>query len=255
MPVEPLPPAIGAVSRHNRPVRQRHGTSAVHTMSVLPRDALILRLVGQYKQATTSQLKALFFGDVSREMLYRSLHRLQRQMMLRRVGHRDVGERGGSGAHTWQLTERGHTWAGVNRGFVRYSSVDDHALLMVDIYVALKTAEDLGVLRLADVQVEQAIGHARADMLIRYTVTTEGHQRLVAVEAEATRKRAAYTQEKCGRYVQSLKEQDGGSFPTVLFVAADELLEVDLRQQTRGQSDELFKVTTLGKVVADFIRQ
>lgn len=255
MAVEPLQPSTGALTRHNSGVRKRHGTPLVRTMSVLPRDAALLRLVGQYKQASTSQLKALFFANTSREMLYRSLERLQGQLMLRRVGWRGVGGTGGSGAQVWQLSERGHEWAGVNRAYVRYTSVDDHALLMVDIELALRVAETLGVLRIIELAVEQKHGHSRPDMTVKYIVTTEQHIRYTVIEAEATRKRQAYTLDKLDRYKRTHDEQDGGSFPVVRFVAADELLELDLRRQLRGQDKEMFRLTTLGKVVADFIRQ
>ena len=108
------------------------------------RDRRIVQVIARYGQASSKQIKQLFFTDVSSTPVDRALRRLVAGHYLIRIERRIVGgARGGSGQYVYSLGRRGFFMFFTGR-FTPARTIRYHSLAIVDCVVTLKQAERAG---------------------------------------------------------------------------------------------------------------
>lgn len=106
------------------------------------RDYSVVQLVARFKQVTAKQVHELLFSQVSTpKPCQRSLQRLMQRGFLTRIEHRIVGgAKGGSGQYVYMLAPTGHYL--MSEGpYRRRTTIDYHALAIVDTYSELVRLE------------------------------------------------------------------------------------------------------------------
>lgn len=224
------------------------------------RDEQIIRLVGQFQQLTSHQIKQLVFHDVSDTPRDRALERLCDDRYLVRVGRKLIRDlRGGSGAYVYALGRAG--WNHLYTGKYRVRSVPyPHLLDIADAYIALVQAEREGKLEITKIRTEPAtsvtIGGQllKPDLSVRYKVPGKGELSLYLEIDKATEHRGQMAA-MFERYRQAFLNYDSDMsvFPLIVVLVRSDLVPeheriAELRQLIRLIPDEtkdLFRVDTL----------
>ncbi|MBP2322632.1 hypothetical protein JOF56_003017 [Kibdelosporangium banguiense] len=186
-----------------------------------------MRLIGQFRQLTTSQIRALAFADMaSKTPLDRTLKRLTERKYLVRLQRLVGGSYGGSGQYVYQLGRQG--WKLLNKpgDYWAPRAVNLHTLAIADCLVALKRVEGSGLLEVVEFVTEPECHKTVGDQLLTPDAYVElnhrGNKLLSWLEIDRGTEHADKIQEKCVRYWKaSVSGQWDGYFPYVLFVVPD----------------------------------
>ena len=118
------------------------------------RDWQIIAMLARVRVATSAQLEALYFSDVSRRRAQQRLAVLTRRRVLARLPRVIGGVRAGSRGHVYALDAAGQRLADLGqRSRPRRprpvgTAYLDHALAVAEVYVRVVLAERSGALRL-----------------------------------------------------------------------------------------------------------
>ena len=201
------------------------------------RDVEILRVVKQFQQATSAQIKQLVFSDVTETPVSRALRRLVESKHLVRVGRKLIqGLEGGSGAYVYSLGRASWPMFYTGRYKVR-TAVYPHMLDIVDAYVALTRQERAGTVQILKVKAEPATSVTvggqllKPDLYVKYRIVAS--QRVVSLWLEidkGTEHRGQMTA-MFERYRQAYLNFDDELqvFPLTLVLVRSELRQDDER--------------------------
>lgn len=199
-------------------------------MELLERDYEVIKLVDTFTQLASTQIAELLFADRSHSVPDKVLGRLVRNGYLARVGRRTSGIKGGAGAFVFKLGRYGRALLDVD-GY-QSPTVNNHALMVADVYVELRRAEKLGVLRLTDWAVETPVPPSvRADLAVSLDFPQQSRSSRYFLEIDLGTERPARITEKIAGYWRAVEANTADWFPYVVFV---------VRQQAR--KNELARV-------------
>lgn len=240
--------------------------------SLTERDWLIISTLAQVRVATSSQLIALHLSGITLRRAQRKLAFLVRRRVLARIARTVGGPHSGSSGHVYGLDVAGQRLAALvdggrpRRPWSLGRAFLAHSLAVTDVYVRLVLAERAGFLH-----IKQFVGEPGSWRTFygagggRVTLKPDAYAVLVVdgyedhwfLEIDLSTESAPTIARKCGvyrGYWQSGTEQaDGGVFPRVLWLVADEqrthVLSRVFRRQL-GEAAGLFDVVTSSAVVA-----
>jgi Replication-relaxation len=220
-----------------------------------PRDALVVELVGRFRQMGAEQIRdVLFTTQSSKTPLDRVLKRLTEAGYLARLGRMVGGFGGGSGQYVYQLGRTGWRYLGKGGGYRPLRVIDPHTLTIAECYVMLKRLERGGELSILTFYADPASRQTVDDILL----TPDAYAELGVL---ATRQKFAFWLEidrdtenadiirgKCVRYWRAFQAWPDDVFPYIVFVVPDGLRRRELERVIAGGPDEaqeLFKVCEL----------
>ena len=235
------------------------------------RDWQIIATLERVRLATSGQLEALHFPDVSRRRAQQRLAVLTERRVLARLPRVIGGVRAGSRGHVYALDVAGQRLANLDRVSRprpprpvgrRYV---DHILAVTHIYVSLVLAERAGSLRIVRFDGEPAswrsfYGPGGARLMVNpdahAVLLVKGAEDHWFFEVDLDTEHAPTLARKCAIYraywQSGAEEARTGVFPRVLWLVPDEPRARVLRQVFRRQPDEadmLFDVALAGAVV------
>lgn len=210
-----------------------------HTMHVPPPERLVLELLDQFRQLTTSQLRSLAFPDAaSRTTCDRVLARMLTAGYVDRVTQRRLIGSGqsGSGEYIWQLGSQGHRLVGRD-GRWRTRAISYHTLAISDVAVRLRAAERAGevVVRSIDTEPDcwvtvQSID-LRPDLSVELERPGTGARLAVFIEVDLGTERQSRITEKLTRYMDAYQRATRGDMP--------ELRRIVFVSETQARADEI----------------
>lgn len=198
-------------------------------MRLTSRDLAIVRLVGRLGQASSGQLRQVFFyGHKSSTRCDYRLTLLTKAAYLREVERRPVGGKaGGSGERVFQLGARG--WHVVYEQGTKYNprrALNFHALAVADAYVAIKRLEYEGKLRINYLHLEpdchETIRGVRLTPDMAVEVVAGGYAYTWWLEVDMGTERHKQIKDKLDRYWRAFQAVEGReAWPQVLFLVPD----------------------------------
>lgn len=205
-------------------------------MQLTTRDLDIVHLVEQFSQLSSTHLSELVFANRSHSVPDRVLSRLVQLGYLARVGRRNSGDQGGAGAYVYQLGRYGRVLLDVQSR--ASANVSGHALLVADIYVALKQAERTGVLAVRRWDVEVSVPPVRADLFVSVDFPEQRRTGSYFLEADLATERPQRIVEKLNGYWQAAGNSKDEYFPYVVFVVVHPGRKAELQRVIRGLPEE-----------------
>jgi hypothetical protein len=220
------------------------------------RDARVLESLGQFTHLATPHIKSLHFNDVNRISMDRSLARLgpgtkkrRGQGLIRKVGVRAVGIRGGTPPTVWALSHKGFYFI-QHPG--KYKGSDDprHTLLVADIHVGLIEKERAGLIKLMDdSRLEYSTASMRADMYLHFGIISAQRRRKFLVEVQRNGRTDVITP-KINAHWNAFETSIGeGKYPRVAFVVNDEGHKLQINRQIPPEKRELFSVHMIDEFI------
>lgn len=219
------------VTRENAPATIKAYSCYASAMQLLSRDNAILSFVARFGQATTAQLREVFFYDkAAKSSCTDVLRRLRTQGMLSNVYVRLSREsKGGSpmgcyqiGPEAWKLYYPGSSYKAV-----RNQAKLAHTLAVTDMYVQALRAEREGLLTISSYAVEEdawiSVGGANLhpDLHLELYLPLTNEDYPVWVEVDRDSEGTADILRKLRRYLLALEhsaEYPYERFPSVLFL-------------------------------------
>ncbi|MDX2684092.1 replication-relaxation family protein [Streptomyces scabiei] len=219
------------------------------TVELAQRDFEVLKLTRTFSQLASTHITELLFSDRSHAVPDRVLGRLVKLSYLSRVGRRATGEKGGAGAYVYQLGRAGRLLLGVDGRLSR--AVNNHSLLIADIYLELRRAERQGVLVVNDWAVERPVPPSvRADLFVSVEYPEQRRQSSYFIEADLGTEPLRTIREKVEGYWQAVEMSEEDYFPYVVFVMRDRgrLREIDRLILRLEEQREMVRTCLSGEV-------
>ncbi|WP_431774215.1 replication-relaxation family protein [Streptomyces cucumeris] len=206
------------------------------------RDYEVLKLTRDFSQLASTHITELLFSDRSHSVPDRVLGRLVKLSYLSRVGRRATGDKGGAGAYVYQLGRAGRLLLGVDGRLSR--AVNNHSLMVADIYLELRRAEDQGLLVVRDWAVEQLVPpRVRADLFVSVEYPAQRRRSGYYLEADLGTEPLRVIREKIDGYWQAVELSDAEYFPYVIFVVKDRVRLLELTRLISGLDEERREMT------------
>ncbi|MFC8080351.1 replication-relaxation family protein [Streptomyces sp. NPDC057307] len=225
-------------------------------MELTYRDYEILKLVGTFGQLASTHLKELVFADRSHTIPDTVLKRLKHHGYLSVVGRRASGDKGGAGAYTYKLGRYGRSLLTVNR--TASPNVNDHALMVADTYLELKRAENAGILKVRDWEVERSVPPlVRADLFVAVEYPQQGRIGQYFLEIDRQSEAPKRIREKVAGYWRAVESSTADYFPFVVFVVKNEARKRELERlfkQLPGDQQEMVRVYLLNELIPALMR-
>jgi hypothetical protein len=218
-------------------------------MHLTSREAELVRLVAEFKQLTTGQIKRLAFPDVTRRVMHNALAKLKAGRYLRVVGGWMYSGRHGQPADVYQPGDKG--WALAKTEAHLYRKVHPHFVWTAEAYTQLVEAQRRGEFTMPRPRLEVVLGSIRADMAVEVTLPGMTEPTHFYVEVEVCDKSRDYVRRKLAAYVAAWARATD-VFPYVVVVLPDEdqVLEVAALVWELGEDGELFRVCAVDELVA-----
>ncbi|KUO18406.1 replication-relaxation family protein [Streptomyces dysideae] len=215
------------------------------------RDYEVLKLVNTFTQLASTHVTELLFADRSHSVPDKVLGRMVRLGYLSRVGRRTSGDKGGAGAYAYQLGRYGRALLGVDGR--QSPTVNNHALMVADVYLELRRAEKLGVLRLTDWSVEIAVPPTvRADLAVSVDFPQQSRQSRYFLEIDLGTERPARITEKLAGYWRAVEASADDWFPYVVFVVRQQARKAEIERTIRRlpeERQEMVRVYVFGELI------
>lgn len=225
-------------------------------MELTYRDYEILKLVGTFGQLASSHLKELVFADRSHTIPDTVLKRLKELGYLALVGRRASGDKGGAGAYTYKLGRYGRSLLTINR--TASPNVNDHALMVADTYLELRRAENAGVLRVLDWEVERSVPPlVRADLFAAVEYPQQGRVSQYYLEIDRQSEAPKRIREKIAGYWRAVEASESDYFPFVVFVVKNEARKKELDRvfkQLPAERQEMVRVYLLNELIPSLMQ-
>ncbi|MEU6225025.1 replication-relaxation family protein [Streptomyces sp. NPDC047042] len=206
-------------------------------MELAQRDFEVLKLTHAFSQLASTHITELLFSDRSHAVPDRVLGRLVKLSYLSRVGRRATGEKGGAGAYVYQLGRAGRLLLAVDGRLSR--AVNNHSLLIADIYLELRRAERQGMLVMNDWAVERPVPPSvRADLFVSVEYPEQRRRSSYFIEADLGTEPLRIIREKIEGYWQAVEMSNQDYFPYVVFVVKDRLRLLELSRLLQGLDEE-----------------
>ncbi|MER0445978.1 replication-relaxation family protein [Streptomyces sp. Edi4] len=220
-------------------------------MELTTRDFNILTLVHTFTQLSSTHLKELVFFDRSHSIPDVVLGRLVRLHYLSRVGRRATGDKGGSGAYTYQLGRYGRVLLGVEG---RLSpNVNNHALMIADTYLEIRRAERAGVLALKRWEIELPVPPGvRSDLFVAADFPHQARSGAYFLEIDLSTEAPIRIREKIQAYWRAAELSEADDFPYVVFVVKHEARKAEIGRIIRKlpeEQREMVRVFLLGELI------
>jgi hypothetical protein len=245
--------------------------------SLSERDWDVLRIVDRHRYLGTRQVEGFcFIGHTTNltaaRVCRRILRRLADHRILIHLERRVGGVRAGSASYVWQVGPVGDRLLQADASSPRRRTHEpgrlflDHCLAVADLHLQLVGADRAGTVELLQVQTEPDcwrpyIGYGGARLMLQpdlYVVTGAGEfTDHWFCELDRGSEHPKRLLAKCARYKayrnSGAEQQDGDSFPLVVWIMRDEQQAERLRQsiETDPQLDSrLYRVTTPKRFVS-----
>ncbi|WP_217241374.1 replication-relaxation family protein [Streptomyces sp. AC555_RSS877] len=216
-------------------------------MELAQRDFEVLKLTRTFSQLASTHITELLFSDRSHSVPDRVLGRLVKLSYLSRVGRRATGEKGGAGAYVYQLGRAGRLLLGVDGRLSR--AVNNHSLMIADMYLELRRAERQGVLVIHDWAVERAVPpRVRADLFVSVEYPAQRRRSSYFLEADLGTEPLRVIREKVAGYWDAVELSEDEYFPYVVFVAKERVRLLELERFFQGFDEELREMVSLAVV-------
>lgn len=211
------------------------------------RDRRLLIDVADLRLVTGSQLQSLIFSgpqasSSNDRIARRSLERLTRVGLVKRLHRRLGGIRAGSSSYVYAITPAGARAIGRQVGRVHEPQLTflTHQLAIAQVVVDLRAARDRGLIQELRIETEPVCWRSlddgsgsilKPDLFVSAATTTEEFLAFVEVDndtehaAALDRKTALYR----AHYAGGREQQAEGIFPEVLWLAEDERRRAQLR--------------------------
>lgn len=218
------------------------------------RDARVLESLVQFTHLATPHIKTMHFNDVSRVSMDRSIKRLKKQGLIRKVGVRAVGLQGGTAPGVWALSHKGFYYI---KHPGKYKGSDDprHTLLVADIHVGMLEQERAGVIKfMDDTRLEFPTASMRADMFLHFGIIVAQKRRKFLVEVQRNGRTDVITP-KINAHWNAFDTSIGeGKYPRVAFVVNDEGHKLQIARQIPAERRELFSVHMIDEFIEFAVR-
>lgn len=214
-------------------------------MLLTPRDREVVKFVEVFGQLSSTQIAALVFSDVTRTPLDRSLNRLSKYLLIKRIGRADLNK-AGTAPFVWQLGLGGHRYLSKN-GRWRQHAVQPHELSVAEVFVNLVKAQRQGKLLVDKFVKEQPIGKARADVFLVMSSPDGTKSVQLYLEIDQGWQRPNVIKAKLDAYLDAWSDSND-IMPRVKFLAMDMMRVRELRyeiSQLKPEDRELFSADLL----------
>lgn len=225
-------------------------------MELTTRDYDVLRLTQTFSQVASTHITELLFADVSHSVPDKVLGRLVRLSYLSRVGRRATSAKGGAGAFVYQLGRAGRLLLDVEG---RLSpNVNNHALMMADVYLELRRAEKTGILSVMVWEVERRVPPSvRADLYVSLDFPQQGRSSAFFLEIDLSTEQPARIREKVAGYWRAVEASSEEFFPYVVFVVRHQVRRNELARIFRRLPEEqrdMLRVYLIGELIPELLR-
>ncbi|WP_406391372.1 replication-relaxation family protein [Streptomyces sp. NBC_00882] len=206
-------------------------------MELTQRDFEVLKLTRTFSQLASTHITELLFADRSHSVPDKVLSRLVKRSCLARVGRRATGDKGGAGAFVYQLGRAGRLLLGVDGRLSR--AVNNHSLLIADIYLELRRAERQGLLVVHDWAVEKPVPpRVRADLFVSVEYLAQRRRTSYFIEADLGTEPLRVIREKIEGYWAAVELSEDDYFPYVVFVVRERVRLLELQRLFGGLDAE-----------------
>ncbi|MCX4699008.1 replication-relaxation family protein [Streptomyces sp. NBC_01373] len=225
-------------------------------MELRERDFEVIRLVGTFTQLASTHISELLFADRSHTVPDKVLGRLTQNGYLVRVGRRISGVKGGAGAYVFKLGRYGRALLDVENR--QSTTVNNHALMVADVYLELRRAEKLGVLRLTDWAAETAVSPSvRADLAATVEFPQQARSSRYFLEIDLGTERPTRITEKVAGYWRAVETSTADYFPFVVFVVWEQARKNELARvfgRLPVERQEMVRVYVFGELIPELMR-
>jgi hypothetical protein len=220
------------------------------------RDYEALKLTHTFSQLASTHLIELLFADRSHSVPDKVLGRLVRLGYLSRVGRRATGAKGGAGAFVYQLGRAGRLLLDVEG---RLSpNVNNHALMIADVYLELRRAERAGVLTVTAWEVERQVPPSvRADLYAALDFAHDHRSSAYFLEIDLSTEQPARIREKVLGYWRAVEVSTADYFPYVVFVVRHPVRRNELARIFRklpGEQRDMLRVFLIEELIPQLMR-
>jgi hypothetical protein len=231
----------------------------VRTVSISPRDRLILSFVGRFGQVTTKHIDARFFaGHKSRTSVKETVRRLTRNKLLARIEIRTVGgANGGSGQYVYQIGPAGWKAANMPGTYYAARSVKYHSLAIADVFIEIDARLNVTTFD-TEPDSHERVNYVLLEPDLFVVLDLEHVQRRAWLEIDLGTERPKQLREKMGRYYHAWSGAPDRwrPWPFVVWVVPDEKRRAELESLIKlepAESQGMYRVTLFEDVVETLI--
>lgn len=212
------------------------------------RDDELIRGIGDWSQLATTHIKALYFPNVNRISMDRTLKRLRAEKYVRRVGVRAVGHQGGTAPGVYELGPKGFWW--VKREPKKVHRIAEHSLHVADMSVALIEAHRRGEIIIETHELEKVVDNMRVDMYVDFKVPAIRKLRHYYIELQE-HARPDLIKPKLEHHYDAYRAYAGErNYPEVALVARDEYIKSAISKLVPANMKRLVSVYTIEEFLA-----
>ncbi len=220
------------------------------THELAPRDREVIKLIGILSQASSAHIKDMVFPDVNRISMDRALKRLAREEYVRRVGRRMPGPLGGNSPSVYRLGKKGWWHVGRDDPNPGVRAVNEHSLLLADVYVRLELLERAGLIVIFERRLEYHVGDGRADMYLDIGIRARQWRGKYYLEAQRNARSDAI-KPKLDQYGREFSSTRLDPWPLLVFMVWDTDHKRGISRLVPKDSAEWVRVYMLDEFFAD----
>lgn len=214
------------------------------------RDRAVVSTVSQLAQVDTAHIKALLFNNVTRVRMDHRLRVLRDQKLIKKVGVRSTGMKGGTPPAVYILGPKGWWYLRRQGDYPSVTAVREHTLHIADIFVRLVELDRAGGIKLLpDTQTEYVVDNMRVDLYADIALPAISKRRRYYLEVQE-HARPDLIKQKLNAHWAAFTTYTGASYPEVAFVARDEYIKFRLNRLVPAHMRELFTVMTADEFLA-----
>ena len=222
------------------------------------RDRQLVQTVSQLSQVSTAHIKSLVFPDVSRVRMDHRIRVLKEQRLIKKLGVRATGYRGGTPPAIYVLDHKGWWYLRREGDFPTVSKVSEHTRHIADIYVGLVEAHREGTIKLLpETRPEKIVDNMRVDLYVDLVLPSANRRRRIMVEVQENARPVVINQ-KLQAHWQAFETavlEPGKKYPPVAFVAKDEYTRYRINRLIPAHMRQLFSVYGVEEFVAYATRE
>lgn len=206
------------------------------------RDRAVVQAVSQLGQLSTHHIKTLLFNDVSRLSMDRSIKRLRDDKLIKRVGMRSFGMKGGTPPAVYILGPKGWWYLKRQGDYPSVTAVREHTLHIADLFIELVDLDRTGDIKvLYDTSVEYVVENMRVDLYADIAIPAISKRRRYYIEVQE-HARPDLIKQKLTAHWSAFTTHTGASYPEVAFVARDDYIKFRINRLIPSHMRELFTV-------------
>lgn len=219
------------------------------------RDRQVVAAVSRLSQLSTLHIKALIFPHVNRISMDRSIKRLRGDKLLKKVGVRAAGMKGGTPPSVYILGPKGWWYMKRQGDYPSVAAVREHTLHVADLFVRLVELDRAGTIKLLpETAPEHVVGSMRVDLYVVLHVPASGEEGAYYVEMQE-HARADLIKAKLQAHWSAFQAFTGDFYPEVAFVARDDYIKYRITRLIPAHMRRLFNVYTADEFIEHATRE